>query len=88
MRLISLICDSFSLEQIIVVSSFAGYSGIADQEEYRYPQWAEAVGFLVAGSSVLCIPILAIKGLLTTKGTLRQVGVKQAISLSRMQNHT
>ncbi|XP_022668208.1 sodium-dependent dopamine transporter-like [Varroa destructor] len=57
---------------IIVVSSFAGYSGIADQEQYSYPQWAETVGFLLAGSSVLCIPILAIKGLLTTRGTLQQ----------------
>ncbi|CAB3235025.1 unnamed protein product [Arctia plantaginis] len=38
-------------------------------EDYVYPGWANALGWAIAGSSVLCIPTVAIFKLLTTKGT-------------------
>ncbi|RVE42750.1 hypothetical protein evm_012574 [Chilo suppressalis] len=38
-------------------------------EGYIYPWWANALGWAIAGSSVLCIPAVAIFKLLTTKGT-------------------
>ncbi|KAJ8722481.1 hypothetical protein PYW07_003661 [Mythimna separata] len=38
-------------------------------ENYIYPAWANALGWAIAGSSVMCIPTVAIYKLLTTKGT-------------------
>lgn len=60
--------------QIIVVSSVAGYSGISDQE-YKYPWWAEVIGFVLAASSVLCIPGTAIYYLIITEGSFREVKI-------------
>lgn len=42
-------------------------------EGYVYPGWANALGWAIAGSSVLCIPTVAIFKLLTTKGTFFEV---------------
>ncbi|XP_028179292.1 sodium-dependent dopamine transporter [Ostrinia furnacalis] len=38
-------------------------------EGYIYPAWANALGWAIAGSSVMCIPTVAIYKLITTKGT-------------------
>ncbi|XP_034840446.1 sodium-dependent dopamine transporter [Maniola hyperantus] len=38
-------------------------------EGYVYPVWANALGWTIAGSSVICIPTVAIYKILTTKGT-------------------
>ncbi|XP_003737551.2 sodium-dependent dopamine transporter [Galendromus occidentalis] len=56
---------------VIVVSSVAGYSGISDQE-YKYPWWAEIVGFILAASSVMCIPVTAIYYLIMAEGSFRE----------------
>lgn len=42
-------------------------------EEYKYPSWAEGVGWSLAMSSILMIPLTAIVTLWKTKGTLREV---------------
>ena len=42
-------------------------------ENYIYPAWANALGWAIAGSSVMCIPTVAIFKLLTTKGTFVEV---------------
>nr|AAZ17654.1 dopamine transporter [Eloria noyesi] len=39
---------------------------------YVYPSWANALGWAIAGSSVICIPTVAIYKLLTTKGSFVQ----------------
>ncbi|KAK2155143.1 hypothetical protein LSH36_247g00045 [Paralvinella palmiformis] len=41
-------------------------------DEYVYPMWANALGWCVALSSILCLPGLAIYNLIITKGTIRQ----------------
>ena len=33
------------------------WSGIKFGKDYKYPAWAEAVGWLLAFSSMICIPI-------------------------------
>ncbi|KAM3963050.1 sodium-dependent dopamine transporter [Aphomia sociella] len=38
-------------------------------EGYVYPGWANALGWAIAGSSVMCIPTVAIYKIITTKGT-------------------
>ncbi|XP_053625464.1 sodium-dependent dopamine transporter [Plodia interpunctella] len=38
-------------------------------ESYVYPGWANALGWAIAGSSVMCIPTVAIYKILTTKGS-------------------
>jgi len=41
-------------------------------QEYHYPWWAHAVGYMMAGSSMLCIPGYAIWLWVTTPGTWRE----------------
>ena len=41
--------------------------------DYRYPQWGEAIGWMMALSSILVIPGYAIYIFAVTPGTLRQV---------------
>lgn len=44
-------------------------------EGYIYPGWANALGWAIAGSSVICIPTVAIYKIITTKGTFFEVNV-------------
>ena len=44
-----------------------------NKDEYTYPTFAKVIGWILAISSVACVPIVAIKTLLSYKGTLGQV---------------
>ena len=44
-----------------------------NKEEYTYPNFAKVIGWILAISSVSCVPIVAIKTLLSYKGTFGQV---------------
>ena len=44
-----------------------------DKSEYVYPAWARAIGWILGLSSVLCVPIFAIKAIYSQKGTFKQV---------------
>uniref|UniRef100_T1J2S9 Transporter n=1 Tax=Strigamia maritima TaxID=126957 RepID=T1J2S9_STRMM len=41
-------------------------------EKYVYPEWANQVGWMIAASSVLCIPTVAVWSLATTPGSFKQ----------------
>ncbi|KAI8432724.1 hypothetical protein MSG28_013685 [Choristoneura fumiferana] len=41
-------------------------------QHYMYPRWAEVLGWGLACSSILMIPLVAIYKLLTTPGTFRE----------------
>jgi hypothetical protein len=43
---------------------------------YSYPTWAEWLGWGLATSSILMIPLVAIITLIRTPGTLREVKIK------------
>ena len=43
--------------------------------EYHFPNWANILGWLIAGLSMSCIPLVAIYSLITTKGTFKQVRI-------------
>ncbi|KAI8128691.1 Sodium-dependent dopamine transporter [Lucilia cuprina] len=55
----------------IIVYGLIGYQPLT-YEEYEYPGWANALGWSIAGSSVIMIPAVAVFKLCTTSGTLRQ----------------
>lgn len=51
---------------------------------YQYPGWAVAIGFLMALSSVICIPLYALFQLCRTDGdTLLQVRSKDGLDGDR-----
>ena len=45
--------------QLILIFLVIQYQPIT-YNQYRYPSWAEAIGFLMALSSVICIPFYAL----------------------------
>ncbi|XP_013114675.1 sodium-dependent dopamine transporter [Stomoxys calcitrans] len=55
----------------ITVYGLIGYEPLS-YEDYTYPRWANALGWCIAGSSVMMIPAVAIFKICTTPGTLRQ----------------
>ena len=46
-----------------------------DKSDYVYPLWARAVGWILGLSSVLCVPIFAVRAVCSKQGTLRQVTI-------------
>ncbi|KAI8038734.1 sodium-dependent dopamine transporter [Drosophila gunungcola] len=55
----------------ITVYGLIGYEPLT-YGDYVYPRWANALGWCIAGSSVVMIPAIAIFKLLSTPGSLRQ----------------
>uniref|UniRef100_A0A1B0FKI7 Transporter n=1 Tax=Glossina morsitans morsitans TaxID=37546 RepID=A0A1B0FKI7_GLOMM len=55
----------------ITVYGLIGYEPLS-YEDYTYPGWANALGWCIAGSSVIMIPAIAVYKLLTTPGTFKQ----------------
>jgi len=58
--------------QFIIVYGLIGYEPLT-YEEYVYPVWANVLGWIIAGSSILMIPGTAVYKLVTTPGTFMQV---------------
>jgi hypothetical protein len=44
-------------------------------ENYHYPSWAEWIGWTLALSSILMIPLVAFINILQTPGTFKEVSV-------------
>lgn len=44
-------------------------------DDYYYPEWANNLGWCIAGSSVMMIPLVAIIQILKTRGTFSQVNM-------------
>uniref|UniRef100_A0A8C9W157 Transporter n=1 Tax=Scleropages formosus TaxID=113540 RepID=A0A8C9W157_SCLFO len=53
--------------------SLIKYTPLKYNNEYVYPQWGYALGWMLALSSMICIPLWIVYKLCTTKGTLREV---------------
>lgn len=41
-------------------------------EDYVYPHWANVLGWCIAGSSVIMIPVMAVYQIIVTPGSLKQ----------------
>lgn len=66
--------DYFSLFQFIIFYGLISYEPLK-YNDYEYPMWVNFVGFLVAASSVMCIPITAIVLIVKTPGTLKEASL-------------
>lgn len=58
----------------IIVYGLIGHEPLR-YEDYIYPEWANTLGWSIAGSSVMMIPAVAIVKFCVTRGTFRQVKV-------------
>lgn len=59
--------------KVCFICSFINYQSLISSKGYVYPDWAYSLGWAMALSSVVTVPIYAIVKLCLTKGTLRQV---------------
>lgn len=66
-----------SLPQGIFVFHVVNYKPLTYNKTYVYPWWGEAIGWVLALSSMLCIPCTVIYKLLRCKGSLREVRAVQ-----------
>lgn len=62
----------FFILQFIIVYGLVGYEPLS-YEDYVYPVWANVLGWLIACSSIIMIPSMAIYKLCTTPGSFVQV---------------
>ena len=57
------------------------YKPLTYNSVYVYPWWGEALGWLLALSSMLCIPVTVLFKLLRCPGTLREVSPRVRLPL-------
>ncbi|XP_058125149.1 sodium-dependent dopamine transporter [Anopheles ziemanni] len=55
----------------IIIYGLIGHEPLS-YEDYVYPAWANVLGWCIAGSSMIMIPLMAFYKLIVTKGTFRQ----------------
>lgn len=63
----------FYLSQATFLFSLIRYTPLKYNNVYEYPTWGIAVGWLMALSSMICIPLYVVIILLKTKGSLKEV---------------
>ena len=68
----------FLVTQGIFIFSLVTYEPLTYNKTYHYPRWAQALGWLMALSSIMCIPLVAIIKFLLAEGTFYEVhcGIK------------
>lgn len=64
--------------QATFLFSLIKYTPLTYNKKYTYPWWGDALGWLLALSSMICIPAWSIYRLGTLKGPLREVGGRQS----------
>ncbi|CAF88843.1 unnamed protein product, partial [Tetraodon nigroviridis] len=57
---------------VCFICSLINYQPLISSKGYVYPDWAYSLGWAMAWSSIVTVPIYAIVKLCLTKGTLRQ----------------
>ena len=60
--------------QVMFSLCIYSYSELTYNRTYKYPDWAIAIGWTLACSSVIMIPLVTTYKMITTEGTLQQVG--------------
>lgn len=63
----------FSAPQAVFLFSLIKYTPLKYNNTYVYPTWGYVLGWMMALSSMVCIPLYAIFIILRTKGPLKQV---------------
>lgn len=54
---------------LIIINGLIGYEPLI-YNDYVYPTWANTIGWAIAGSSVIMIPLVALIQILSVRGTL------------------
>lgn len=65
---------SFCFSQGIFLFHLVNYKPLTYNNVYVYPWWGEVLGWCLALSSMLCIPVSVLYKLFRAKGSLREVG--------------
>lgn len=60
------------------------YKPLAYDKNYIYPGWANGIGWCLALSSILCMPVVAIVRLAITKGTLFEVRKAEMLAIRKL----
>jgi len=70
--------------QVIVVSSILSYESLTYTSytlgDYAYPHWVNVIGWLIAASSMIAVPLVALYQLITLPGSAKQVRVGHVTS--------
>lgn len=67
--------------------SLIKYTPLKYNNEYVYPWWGYVIGWLLALSSMVCIPLWMVYKISTTQGTLKEVRVNPC-DLNDLLNQT
>lgn len=62
----------FLPQQGVFIFSLVTYSPLK-YDGYEYPDWGQAIGWIMALSSIACIPVVMIYKLATTPGSFQEV---------------
>lgn len=65
------------LLQGIFLFHLVNYKPLTYNNVYVYPWWGEVIGWCLALSSMLCIPVSLLYKLVRAKGTIREVKLPQ-----------
>lgn len=65
--------------QGIFLFHLVNYKPLTYNNVYVYPWWGEVIGWCLALSSMLCIPVSLLYKLVRAKGTFREVKVPGAV---------
>lgn len=66
-----------SSPQATFLFSLIKYTPLTYNKKYTYPWWGDALGWLLALSSMVCVPAWSIYKLSTLKGPFREVGSRR-----------
>lgn len=69
--------DVVSCLQAVFLFHVVNYKPLTYNTTYTYPLWGEALGWALALSSMLCIPVTVLYKLLRCKGSLREVSAAE-----------
>ncbi len=65
------------LFQFIIIFSWADYHPARYGDDYKYPMWADIIGWLMSVFTIMWIPIVAIYKLCREEGTLTEVRINK-----------
>eukprot|EP00112_Aurelia_sp_Birch-Aquarium-sp1_P025501 Seg850.3 transcript_id=Seg850.3/GoldUCD/mRNA.D3Y31 product="Sodium- and chloride-dependent GABA transporter 1" protein_id=Seg850.3/GoldUCD/D3Y31 len=57
----------------VFIFSLVKWKGVTYNTTYKYPAWAEVIGWLLASTSMVCIPIGLVAAFVNSKGSVQEV---------------
>jgi len=66
------VCMAPLFISVIIIYGLVNYQPLT-YGDYKYPNWANILGFCIATSSIICIPAMAIYQIIITPGTFKEV---------------